>query len=214
MLKRREKEKRTLTSKREVLAAMQAHVEARINGNVDAVIDSYSEDWKDSKGFGKPSLREGHLGFAAGETKANIEIDLSVADIVVDGDSATCGPVSIYTPKGSITYGYTLKKELDGVWRLIYTRTIEWETFPMDRETRIRKREMDTSATAGREHREQLLSDRLRPGYHFVMPEGVAIPFDPNGAIYWKGRYHLFYIFQDKRSGQKSDHWGHVSSTD
>ncbi len=214
MLKRREKEKRTLTSKREVLAAMQAHVEARINGNVDAVIDSYSEDWKDSKGFGKPSLREGHLGFAAGETKANIEIDLSVADIVVDGDSATCSPVSIYTPKGSITYGYTLKKELDGVWRLIYTRTIDWETFPMDRETRIRKREMDTSATAGREHREQLLSDRLRPGYHFVMPEGVAIPFDPNGAIYWKGRYHLFYIFQDKRSGQKSDHWGHVSSTD
>ena len=214
MLKRRNKEKRTLTSEREVLAAMQAHVAARINGNVDAVIDTYSEDWKDSKGFDKSSLREGHLAFTAGETKADIEIDLSLADIVVEGDSATCSPVSIYTPKGSITYGYTLKKELDGVWRLIYTRAIDWETFPMDKETRIRKREMDTSAMAGREHREQLLSDRLRPGYHFVMPEGVAIPFDPNGAIYWKGRYHLFYIFQDKRSGQKSDHWGHVSSTD
>ena len=214
MLKRRNKEKRTLTSEREVFAAMQAHVAARINGNVNAVIDSYSEDWKDSKGFGKSSLREGHLAFTVGETKADIEIDLSVADIVVEGDSATCSPVSIYTPKGSITYGYTLKKELDGVWRLVYTRTIDWETFPMDKETRIRKREMDTSAMAGREHREQLLRDRLRPGYHFVMPEGVAIPFDPNGAIYWKGRYHLFYIFQDKRSGQKSDHWGHVSSTD
>ena len=214
MLKRRNKEKRTLTSEREVLAAMQAHVAARINGNVEAVIDSYSEDWKDSKGFDKSSLREGHLAFTVGETKADIEINLSVADIVVEGDSATCSPVSIYTPKGSITYGYTLKKELDGVWRLVYTRTIDWETFPMDKETRIRKREMDSSAMAGREHREQLLSDRLRPGYHFVMPEGVAIPFDPNGAIYWKGRYHLFYIFQDKRSGQKSDHWGHVSSTD
>ena len=214
MLKRRNKEKRTLTSEREVFAAMQAHVAARINGNVEAVIDSYSEDWKDSKGFDKSSLREGHLAFTVGETKADIEIDLSVADIVVEGDSATCSPVSIYTPKGSITYGYTLKKELDGVWRLVYTRTIDWETFPMDKETRIRKREMDSSAMAGREHREQLLSDRLRPGYHFVMPEGVAIPFDPNGAIYWKGRYHLFYIFQDKRSGQKSDHWGHVSSTD
>jgi sucrose-6-phosphate hydrolase SacC (GH32 family) len=84
----------------------------------------------------------------------------------------------------------------------------------MDKETRIRKREIDTWALAAREHREQLLSDHLRPGYHFVIPEGVAIPFDPNGAIYWKGRYHLFYIFQDKRSGKKSDHWGHVSSTD
>ena len=40
------------------------------------------------------------------------------------------------------------------------------------------------------------------------------MPFDPNGAIYWKGRYHLFYIFQDKRLGRKADHWGHVSSTD
>ena len=49
------------------MAAMQAHVAARINGNVDAVIDSYSEDWKDSKGFDKSSLGEGHLALAVGE---------------------------------------------------------------------------------------------------------------------------------------------------
>ena len=36
------------------------------------------------------------------------------------------------------------------------------------------------------------------------------MPFDPNGAIYWKGRYHLFYIFQDRRG----HNWGHVSSSD
>jgi beta-fructofuranosidase len=36
------------------------------------------------------------------------------------------------------------------------------------------------------------------------------MPFDPNGAIFWKGRYHLFYIFQDARG----HNWGHVSSTD
>jgi len=203
-----------LTNEREVLAAMEAHAAARINGDIDAVLDSYSEDWKDSKGFVKSSLRKGHLAFTVGATKTDIEIDLSVAEIIVEGDIATCSPVSIYTPKGSITYSYTLKKELDGVWRLIYTRTIDWESFPMDKETRIRKREIDTWALAAREHREQLLSDHLRPGYHFVIPEGVAIPFDPNGAIYWKGRYHLFYIFQDKRSGKKSDHWGHISSTD
>ena len=70
------------------------------------------------------------------------------------------------------------------------------------------------SAWATRNLRERILTDPGRPGYHFVMPEGIAAPFDPNGAIYWKGRYHLFYIFQDKRSGKKSDHWGHVSSTD
>jgi beta-fructofuranosidase len=58
--------------------------------------------------------------------------------------------------------------------------------------------------------REKLLSDPYRAGYHFVIPEGCAMPFDPNGAIYWKGRYHLFYIFQDHRG----HNWGHVSSID
>ena len=58
--------------------------------------------------------------------------------------------------------------------------------------------------------REKLLSDPFRPGYHFVTPEGRCMPFDPNGAIFWKGQYHLFYIFQDARG----HNWGHVSSTD
>jgi len=61
-----------------------------------------------------------------------------------------------------------------------------------------------------RDFREHLLKDPYRPGYHFVIPEGRGMPFDPNGAIFWKGRYHLFYIFQDKRG----HNWGHVSSTD
>ena len=58
--------------------------------------------------------------------------------------------------------------------------------------------------------RQRLLADPYRPQYHFVIPEGYAMPFDPNGAIFWKGRYHLFYIFQDPRG----HNWGHVSSTD
>ena len=60
--------------------------------------------------------------------------------------------------------------------------------------------------------REELLKDPYRPGYHFVAWEGG----DVNGAIFWKGRYHLFYIFQDYR-GQNGGHvssWGHVSSVD
>ncbi len=61
-----------------------------------------------------------------------------------------------------------------------------------------------------RAFREKLLTDPHRPGYHFVIAEGFAMPFDPNGAIFWKGRYHMFYIFQT--DGQH--HWGHASSTD
>ena len=36
------------------------------------------------------------------------------------------------------------------------------------------------------------------------------MPFDPNGALHWKGKYHLCYIFQDERGHC----WGHASSTD
>lgn len=61
-----------------------------------------------------------------------------------------------------------------------------------------------------RAHRERLLSDPHRPVYHFVAPEGHCMPFDPNGAIFRNGRYHLFYIFQDERGHC----WGHASSAD
>lgn len=61
-----------------------------------------------------------------------------------------------------------------------------------------------------RKLREVLLADHQRPAYHFVAPEGACVPFDANGAIFWQGRYHLFYIFQDERGHC----WGHVSSAD
>ena len=57
-----------------------------------------------------------------------------------------------------------------------------------------------------RAFRNGLIGDRTRPTYHLVSPEGKASPMDPNCAIYWKGRYHLFYIFQGIYS--------HVSSHD
>lgn len=66
----------------------------------------------------------------------------------------------------------------------------------------------DTAAV--RRHRAALLADPQRPAYHFVTPEGCCMPFDPNGAIFWRGRYHLCYIFQDERGHC----WGHASSKD
>ncbi len=69
---------------------------------------------------------------------------------------------------------------------------------------------LSVTDSAARALREKLLNDPHRPAYHFVIPEGFGMPFDPNGAIFWKGRYHLFYIFQD----QRGHNWGHVSSTD
>ncbi len=74
---------------------------------------------------------------------------------------------------------------------------------------------------AQREFRDLLLSDIHRPTYHFVNPEGRGMPFDPNGAVFWKGKYHLGYIYQgdDRVTPRNNEHrnfdcWGHVSSVD
>lgn len=71
---------------------------------------------------------------------------------------------------------------------------------------RISQADIETA----RDVREHLLRDPHRPGYHFVVPEGLAHPADPNGAIFWQGNVHLGYIYQ--RHGQHC--WGHVSSHD
>ena len=65
-------------------------------------------------------------------------------------------------------------------------------------------------------YRDKLLNDKYRPVYHFAIPEGIAHPFDPNGAIYWKGRYHLFYIIQTVKPlpYYRGDAWAHISSHD
>jgi len=62
--------------------------------------------------------------------------------------------------------------------------------------------------------RNKLLADPHRPGYHFVTPEGFCGPFDPNAAIFWKGRYHLMYIIQTTRGPTRGHTWGHASSSD
>ena len=54
------------------------------------------------------------------------------------------------------------------------------------------------------------MDDRHRPKYHFTAAENICYPFDPQGCVYWKGRYHLFYACQLDDVGL----WGHASSAD
>jgi ketosteroid isomerase-like protein len=209
----------------EVLATMRDYVAAMQAGDADAILAFYSEDWEDNDGSTKDSLRAGYQSRSdKGKDKGKNEdkggyvggeYDLSLAEVTVDGDIVAVAPVTFTSSKGSISHRHKLKKEGGGVWRLVHTEEgINWEIIPLDSEGRRRLVADYASALAARTLRDKILNDPSRPGYHFVMPEGVASPFDPDGAIYWKGRYHLFYIFQDTRSGKKMDHWGHVSSKD
>jgi hypothetical protein len=52
--------------------------------------------------------------------------------------------------------------------------------------------------------------DPHAPHFHFIAPD-PAFPFDPNGTLFWKGRYHLFYIFQDESLRNGGHCWGRES---
>lgn len=75
---------------------------------------------------------------------------------------------------------------------------------------------------AARELRSRLHADPYRPTYHLLPPEG---PWnDVNGAIFWKGRYHLFFlgrqapdletILSGKDTMRSREIWLHASSAD
>lgn len=48
--------------------------------------------------------------------------------------------------------------------------------------------------------------------FHISAEKGLIN--DPNGLIYWKGEYHIFYQFNPYKCEHASKHWGHVKSKD
>lgn len=55
-------------------------------------------------------------------------------------------------------------------------------------------------------------ADPHRLSYHFMAP--AAWMNDPNGLIYFKGEYHLFYQIHPYSAGNGPKHWGHAKSAD
>ena len=62
--------------------------------------------------------------------------------------------------------------------------------------------------------RQQMTADPYRPLYHFSPPANYL--GDPNGTIFWKGKYHLFYQYNPDGAydNSKRMHWGHAVSAD
>jgi beta-fructofuranosidase len=54
--------------------------------------------------------------------------------------------------------------------------------------------------------------DPLRPSYHLLPPHNWMN--DPNGPIWWKGKYHLFYQLNPHAAVWGDMHWGHAVSPD
>ncbi len=59
---------------------------------------------------------------------------------------------------------------------------------------------------------EDIAHDPLRPSFHLLPPHNWMN--DPNGPIYWKGKYHLFYQLNPHAAVWGDMHWGHAVSPD
>ena len=186
--------------KQSVLAAVQDFSAATAAGDVERQLAFYSEEWQGDSGRTKADLRASYREQDQQASSGDKRLVLDDAKVVVEGDTAIIDPITTQSSIGGGFFLFKMKRETDGEWRCVSTTG--------SRHGDIRSEQARSTV------RERILSDPARPAYHFVVPEGIAIPFDPNGAIYWKGRYHLFYIFQDTQLGKRSDHWGHMSSTD
>ncbi len=58
----------------------------------------------------------------------------------------------------------------------------------------------------------KLAADPQRPQYHFL--PGANWMNDPNGPIYWQGKYHMFYQYNPNGAFWGDMHWGHAESPD
>jgi len=58
----------------------------------------------------------------------------------------------------------------------------------------------------------RIAHDPDRPEFHFLAPHNWMN--DPNGPIFWKGEYHLFYQMNPHAAVWGDMHWGHAVSAD
>ena len=60
--------------------------------------------------------------------------------------------------------------------------------------------------------RQRLAADPLRPQFHLLPAQNWMN--DPNGPIYWKGRYHMFFQYSPNAARWGDMHWAHAVSPD
>jgi beta-fructofuranosidase len=93
----------------------------------------------------------------------------------------------------------------------ISRRAFLWQTGCATAATLL-SRPAEVLAARGTNPQARLASDRLRPQYH-LLPASNWMN-DPNGPIFYKGRYHMFFQYNPNGPFWGTMHWAHATSPD
>jgi len=103
------------------LAGWKAAVEKQ---DIDGMIAAYSEDFKSERGGGKAEMK-GFLTNAKDQGYLDgAKVDMAKAEIKIEKNTATVGPVDLSSNAGSITVGLAMKKDPDKVWRIVSSEAV------------------------------------------------------------------------------------------
>jgi len=116
------------TPEEEAKAALMVYQAAWEAQDMDKIMSVFSDDYSNSSGMDKAAARTFLEGLAAQGVLQTVKVNLEECEITANGDSVTATPV-IYDSRtgkttGKTTYRYTLKKEIDGLWRIVIDEQI------------------------------------------------------------------------------------------
>jgi len=110
-----------LSDEAQLTAALSQWKSALEAQDIDKMIEPYSDDYKGERGEGKEGVRQFLSRMMDEGYLEDVDMDISEAEIKIEGDKATVGPIRYWSDDFDIEMMRTLKKESDGVWRVVGT---------------------------------------------------------------------------------------------
>lgn len=110
------------TPAEEVLTVLAEHHAAAKAQDLERIMATFSANYRNSQGADKSAVRSYFEGGIAQDVLKALTVNMEECEIILDGDNATATRV-IYPMAGS-AYMFKMKKEADGVWRIVNSEQI------------------------------------------------------------------------------------------
>jgi len=95
---------------------------ALVAKDLDKMMTVYSDDFEADNGGDKDDVRALLSGAIEQGYLDDLEVNDAECEIKIEGGTATVGPVEYSSAFGSMSFESTMKKEADGMWRIVATR--------------------------------------------------------------------------------------------